>query len=245
MTSIRLHRFPLSHFSEKGRALLDFKELDFEIVEHQLGLPQLGIVRLSGQRKVPVIEHDGRVVADSTRIALYLEEQFPERRRLLPDDENRRREVLELEDRIDRVFGRAAPVAWFDAISRDRDAVAQVLDVEVYGVGAHSARVWALAAQAAWKLPVPTRMAERAHRSTRKLLGELCTRLDGSKYLCGDEPTLADIAAVGLTFHLEFPHSRDLRVPALAGVGVPAFVDDPDLARFFEWRRAFYRDLLH
>ncbi len=245
MPAIKLHRFPLSHFSEKGRALLDFKELDFEIVEHQLGLPQLSIYRLSGQRKVPVIEHDGRVVADSTRIGLYLEEQFAERRRLLPVDEPQRREVLELEDRIDRVFGNAAPVAWFDAISRDRDAIARLLDVEVYGVGARSSRIWALGAQAAWKLPVPKHMAERAHRSTRKLLLELCGRLEGSSYLCGDEPTIADVAAVGLAFHLEFPHSRDLKVPALAGVGVPAYVDDPELARFFEWRRAFYRELLH
>lgn len=245
MSTIKLHRFPLSHFSEKGRALLDFKELDFEIVERQLGLPQLGIVRLSGQRKVPVIEHDGRVVADSTRIALYLEEQFPERRRLLPEDAGRRREVLELEDRIDRVLGGAAPVAWFDSIVSDRDAIARVFDVEVYGVGARSSRAWALATQAAWKLPIPRHMAARAHRSTRALLEELCGRLDGSRYLFGDEPTLADVAAVGLAFHLEFPHSRDLRVPALAGVGVPAYVDDKKLSRFFEWRRAFYRDLLH
>jgi len=241
---MKLHRFPLSHFSEKGRVLLDFKELDYELVERQLGLPQLGVYRLSGQRKVPVIEHEGRVIADSTRIGLYLEERFPDRRRLLPEDTNRRREVLELENRIDHVFGGAAPVAWFDAISGERDAVARLFDVEVYGVGARSSRVWAMAAQAAWKLPVPRHLAERAHRSTRKLLEELCHRLDDSSYLFGDEPTLADVAAVGLTFHLEFPHSRDLRIPALAGVGVPEYAEDEKLARFFEWRRAFYRDLL-
>lgn len=245
MPDIKLHRFPLSHFSEKGRALLDFKELDYEIVEHQLGLPQLGVYRLSGQRKVPVIEHDSRVVSDSTRIALYLEEKFSDRRPLLPGVDAARREVLDLENRIDRVLGGAAPVAWFDSIIGDRDALARVCDVELYGVGPRSSRVWALAAQAAWKLPVPRHMAERAHRSTRKLLEELCGRLERSRYLCGDEPTLADVAAVGLSFHLEFPHSRDLRVKALAGVGVPRYTDDPALARFFEWRRAFYRDLLH
>ncbi len=245
MPGIKLHRFPLSHFSEKGRALLDFKELDYEIVEHQLGLPQLGVYRLSGQRKVPVIEHDGRVINDSTRIALYLEEQFPDRRRLLPEDEPARQEVLELERRIDRIFGGATPVAWFDAIMGDRDAIARVFDVEVYGVGPRAARVWASAARAAWKLPVPRHMAERAHRSTRNLLVELSDRLERSRYLCGDQPTLADVAAVGLTFHLEFPHSRDLKVKALAGVGVPRYVDDPALSHFFEWRREFYRDLLH
>lgn len=32
--AIVLHRFPLSHFSEKGRALLAYKRVDYRIEEH-------------------------------------------------------------------------------------------------------------------------------------------------------------------------------------------------------------------
>src|SRR4051794_11384825 len=103
--TIVLHRFPLSHFSEKARALLDFKKLDYEIREYTLGLPQRKIVKLSGQRRVPVIEHDGHVVHDSTRIAHYLDDTFPDTPRLIPAEPSHREEVLALESRIDRVLG--------------------------------------------------------------------------------------------------------------------------------------------
>src|SRR5262245_5500341 len=103
--NIVLHRFPISHFSEKARAALDFKGLTYEVVDHRPGSGQVAIYRLSGQRKLPVLENDGNVVADSTEIALYLERTFPDRRRLLPDDPDKRREVLALEDQLDNVLG--------------------------------------------------------------------------------------------------------------------------------------------
>lgn len=238
--AIKLHRFPISHFSEKGRALLDFKELDYEIVEHQLGLSQLAVYRLSGQRKVPVIEHDGKVVADSTEIALYLERTFPERRKLLPADEGRRRDVLELEDRLDRVFAIAGVVAWIDAIRDQPDMVARALGTEVYGVGRRTARALALLA----KRGPRGGLVARSNAKTARMLSELCDRLATSKYLVGDEPSLADIAAVGLTLHLEFPHSKYLGIPDFAGIGAHGWADNPDYARFFEWRRRFYKDFL-
>ena len=70
--TIVLHRFPLSHFSEKARVMLDFKGLDYRVVDHSPGPDQLAIMKLSGQRKVPVIEHEGSVVHDSTAISYLL-----------------------------------------------------------------------------------------------------------------------------------------------------------------------------
>ena len=53
---------------------------------------------------------------------------------------------------------------------------------------------------------------------------------------------VADVAAAGLAFHLEFPQSRDLAVPELAGVGVSGWADAPKYQRFFDWRRGFYAE---
>ncbi|MEB2322434.1 MAG: glutathione S-transferase family protein [Sorangiineae bacterium] len=242
--TIKLHRFPLSHYSEKVRAILVFKALDYVLVEHRLGLPQLGIVRLSGQRKLPVIEHEGSVVFDSTQIALYLERTFPERRRLLPADEAARREVLSLEERIDRAFAIAPVLAGFDALRDDLDTVGRALAVEVYGVGPRLGRLLARLNARAARLGLGRGAVERAQARTRALLGELDDRLARSRYLVGDAPTLADFAAVGLTLHLEYPRSRHLGVPELAGLGAPGWADDPRFARFFAWRRRFYEELL-
>jgi glutathione S-transferase len=243
--AILLHRFPLSHFSEKARATLDFKELEYGLVEHRLGLPQIGIYRLSGQRQVPVIEHDGTIVSDSTRIALYLEEAFPERRRLLPADASARRDVRELEDRIDRVIGAAAPVVWFASLLEEHpDEAARVLSIEVYGVGLRMSRVLSGAlARLSGSKGFQSRV-NSADQSLRRLLLELCDRLSEHRFLIGNEPSLADVAAAGLALHLKFPESIHLGVPDFAGRGVSSYVDDPKLGRFFKWRDEFYREFL-
>jgi glutathione S-transferase len=241
--AIVLHRFPLSHFSEKGRALLDFKGLDYTIVEHTLGLPQLRIVKLSGQRQVPVIEHDGRVVSDSTRIARYLDEAFPDRRRLVPLDDPRRSEVLALEDRIDHVFGIGAPLLWFEDAVHHRDQT-DLFAIEIYGMNVLGARAFAAAVRSARGLGLGQAFVDKWRARTLDLLRDLARRLERSPYLVGDEPTLADVAAVGLTLHLEFPRSRHFVAPQLAGRAVTEVTEDPTIKPFFEWRRKFYEKFL-
>ncbi len=240
---LTLHRFPLSHFSEKGRALLDFKGLDYRIAEHQLGFSQLGVWKLSGQRKVPVLDHDGTIVSDSTEIALYLEKTFPDTRPLLPADAQQRREVLELEERIDKVLGQGAPVVWFASLG-DRAEVARLVDAEVYGVGRLGAKPIAALLGAGLGLGPVKDVVARAAKATRRMLEDFSSRLGKQRYLVGDAPTLADVAAVGLVFHLKFPASDHLALPDLAGRGVEGWVDDDKLARFFAWRERFYDDFL-
>ncbi len=241
--SIVLHRFPLSHFSEKGRALLDFKSLDYEVREYTLGLPQRRIFKLSGQRKVPVLEHDGHVVADTTRIAAYLDEAFPTRRRLVPEDGPRRAEVLALEDRIDHVLGIGVPLAWGSYALDHRDQL-DLLALEVHGATVPLVRAVGAGARALRRLGVGKAHLAKWRRKTHDLVRELAERLEKTHFLVGDEPTLADVAAAGLAFHLEFPRSRHLAVPHLAGQGVPEYVEDAGLAPFFAWRRRFYAEYL-
>ncbi len=241
--AIVLHRFPISHFSEKGRALLDFKGLDYTIREYTLGLPQLQIVRLSGQRQLPVIEHDGRVVSDSTRIAHYLDETFPDRRRLIPADDPRRSEVLALEDRIDHVFGLGGPVVWWDDAVHHRDQ-SDLLAMEVYALPLLGARALTAGFRALRGFGLAQGFIGKWRKRTVDLLRDLSTRLARSRYLVGDEPTLADVAAAGLVLHLEWPRTRHLPPGIEAGRGVTDITEEPSMRPFFEWRRKFYSDFL-
>jgi glutathione S-transferase len=210
MSRVVLHRFPISHFSEKGRALLDFKELDYEVRDYTLGLPQREIVKLSGQRKVPVIEHDGKVVHDSTRIAHHLDEAFPDKRRLIPLEEPLRSEVLALEERIDRTFGLSAPLVWADHVVRNDRSQMDLVAMEVHGLPRIGAHALGAGLNLARSIGLGNALVSKAYARTRKLLRELVLRLEKTEYLFGDRPTLADVAAVGITLHLEWPHSRRL-----------------------------------
>lgn len=248
--ALTLHRHPLSHDAEKVRAALDFKGLDYTVVDHAPSASdQLAIYRLSGQRGLPLLEHDGQVIHESTAIALHLDRAFPAaegRRALLPDDIPRRRAALDLTGRIDAAFGPHAPLVVYERSLRDRglfDELAQGA-LPVRGVTLRASRVIGLASRAAMLLPASRRPFDEARAAVRAMLDELSERLAGSPFLLGDEALLPDVAAAGLTMLLKFPESRYLARPGLAGMGVPELVDEPRYRRFFAWRDAFYREFL-
>jgi glutathione S-transferase len=245
VSAVLLHRFPISNFSEKGRALLECKGVAYDVREHRAGLPQLRLIALSGQRKVPVIEHAGRVVHDSTAIAHYLDRAFPARPPLIPIDEPRRSEVLALEDEIDAVLGAGAPLLWLDDVLRGRRTdELDLLSTEVHGLSPAVARALGRGLGAARALGLGERMFRRRIDDARALLSRLASRLESAPYLVGDTPTLADLAAVGLTLHLEWPTSPRLPAGVPRGRGVASVVEAPELRRFFAWRRTLYERFL-
>ncbi|MHA3049009.1 glutathione S-transferase family protein [Acinetobacter sp. ANC 4641] len=90
-----LYQFPLSHFCEKARWLLDHKELDF--VAHNLapGFHRAFARLKTGQNNLPILKDETHWIADSTEIARYLDETYPEHN-LLPSRFGLREEVLHL-----------------------------------------------------------------------------------------------------------------------------------------------------
>lgn len=90
-----LYQFPLSHFCEKARWLLDHKELDF--VAHNLipGVHRAFAQLKTGQNTLPILKDQEKWIADSTQIALYLDERYPEHA-LLRSDKQLREQALEV-----------------------------------------------------------------------------------------------------------------------------------------------------
>lgn len=84
-----LYQFPLSHFCEKARWLLDHKELDY--VAHNLipGLHRAFAQLKTGQNLLPILRDQERWIADSTEIALYLDDIYPEHSLLRADPQQR------------------------------------------------------------------------------------------------------------------------------------------------------------
>ena len=90
-----LYQFPLSHFCEKARWLLDHKELDF--MAHNLipGVHRAFAQLKTGQNTLPVLKDHETWIADSTQIALYLDEHYPEHL-LLRSDQLQRQQALDI-----------------------------------------------------------------------------------------------------------------------------------------------------
>jgi glutathione S-transferase len=81
---IKVHGVALSPFVRKVRVVLLEKHLPYELVVTSFPLPA-DFTRLNPLKRIPVMEHDGHILADSAVIAHYLERQFPTDK-LIPTD---------------------------------------------------------------------------------------------------------------------------------------------------------------
>lgn len=73
-----LHQFEVSPFCDKVRRVLHYKRRPYETREVPMTETLVGLRRLNPVGKVPVLEHDGFVVADSSEIVRYLDRVYPD-----------------------------------------------------------------------------------------------------------------------------------------------------------------------
>jgi len=99
---LRVYRIPFSTNVERVSLALAHKGLDVEWVDVDPA-DRSPVEALSGQPLVPVLVHDGRVLADSTVILRYLEQLRPEPP-LFPRDEARAAELDVFLDWFNRVW---------------------------------------------------------------------------------------------------------------------------------------------
>ncbi|MEM0954311.1 MAG: glutathione S-transferase family protein [Pseudomonadota bacterium] len=96
---LTLHLYHLSPFNEKIQRMLNVKGVPYESKEWRVA-ERSKIVKISPTGKLPALEHDGKIVCDSTEMAYYIEEQFPDPS-LLPADPKLRGMLHALEDWAD------------------------------------------------------------------------------------------------------------------------------------------------
>jgi glutathione S-transferase len=97
---IKLYQFEISPFCDKVRRVLHLKGQPYETIEIPMTQALFRLPRIHPTGKVPILEHDGRRIADSTEIVRYLEERFPDPP-LIPRDPRERALCHVLEDWAD------------------------------------------------------------------------------------------------------------------------------------------------
>ena len=230
---MELHQFRHSAFCEKVRLILALKGLAHTVVEVSPGLGQLELFRLSGQRQVPVLIDGGEVIADSTAIALYLEERHPEPA-LLPREPRSRARVLLLEDWADTALASGCRQALVQAAAADPVLRGALLPDTTPA----PLRQLVTALPGAMLSPVTEAVGEVLApceaRQLRRNLEQIGALVEGGGgYLEGDRLSLGDLAVVAQLTLLRFPESAGAPI---AGRGVAGLADNPMFASLFSWR---------
>lgn len=76
--TVRVYQIGISPFCAKIRRVLDAKKVPYEIKNLKLLETVTRLRKMNPVGKVPTLEHDGVFLSDSTDIAHYLEEKFPD-----------------------------------------------------------------------------------------------------------------------------------------------------------------------
>ena len=218
-----LWQIDISHYAEKARWALDYKEVDH--VRRSLlpgtHIPIALVLTRGGQPTIPVLQMDGRAIGDSTAIIAALEELYPEPP-LYPSKPDERERALELEDWFDENLGPHTRLLPFYELIQEPDLFAEVAAASVPGplgkakpvVGAY-ARGYTSLRWGANKGEDAQRAREAIVTAFDKLEAEL-EQGDG-EFLVGDKLSVADVTAASLFYPVvvppEGPLSPDLPRP--------------------------------
>ena len=194
-----LWHIPLSHFNEKVRWALDFKNIPHR--RRCVGADYLFKAwRATGHGTLPILFLDGEPVGDSTAIIAALEQRQPEPA-LYPKDPARLRRALELEDYFDEVLGpslRAAMVT--PMFSEDPDLALRVLTTGMPAQAYRNLRPLARIFPAYYRFRHKIK-AQRLHQDradVTEALDRISRELQPSGYLVGEAFSVADLTAAAL-----------------------------------------------
>jgi len=218
-----LWHIPLSHFSEKVRWALDYKQVAHR--RQVLGADYLiRAWRATGHGTLPILHLDGRAIGDSTAIIAALEARFPEPS-LYPADADARRRALALEDDFDEHLGPALRAAVVTPLFRsDPDVALRMLTTGMAERAREMLRplLWIFPTFYRWRHDISAAKLDADRATVRAALDRIERERDGRPHLVGDAFSVADLTAAAMLSPLLQP--PELQYPH--GIELPPYLDE-------------------
>jgi len=206
-----LWEIDISHYAEKARWALDYKEVAH--VRRSLlpgtHIPIALFLTRGGQPTIPVLQMDGRAIGDSTAIIAALDAKYLDRP-LYPSKPDEHERALALEDWFDENLGPHARLLPFHDLIQEPDLFAEVAAESVPGplgkvkpvVGAY-ARAYTSLRWGANSDEDAKRAREAIVAAFDKLEAEL--KQGDGEFLVGDSLSVADVTAASLFYPIVVP----------------------------------------
>jgi glutathione S-transferase len=221
---VKLLQIPFSHNSIKVRRVLALKGLDYDR-ENVNPAIRRGLKQISGQELTPVLVDDDNVIADSTAIALYIDEAYPDPP-LLPEDPDLRARCLLLEDWADAAFmALSRRVAYWTLLGANAPLGDLFFPKSPWLVRRLFGPYGAFLLRRRFGLS--KEQAESDEAEARHASRLAVDELRGHDFLCGDRISLADIALAAMSAPLQI---------------APAISSDPAVKDLLAWSKSILED---
>jgi len=230
---IELYKLHWSHYVEKVRWALDFKQLPWRGID-VVAFTKKEMQRFDCAQTVPLI-HDtstGVAISDSSPIIRYLDEAYPQRA-LLPADPSERKAVWQWMLRLDSTLGLHARRLGYTQVIMECPNILPRLFMPDVCRGLFTRPGWR--ALAAPVLGAMLTLRFRFHRNREDGVYEaletqllpIAAKLARESFLVGGRFSAADLTLASLL--------RPLRI-------VPHFADHPQLHSLFAWQQRLFRE---
>ncbi|MDS1311047.1 MULTISPECIES: glutathione S-transferase family protein [Marinobacter] len=219
--ALRLYQFAISHYCEKVRWALDYKNLNYETTNLLPGQHIKTMQKLTkgAGASVPVLVHEGEVIQGSSNILDYLERTFPDNP-ITPVDEPAKAQALAWEKRLDDLAGPAVRCYSYHHFLQRPKIVVPLLAA---GTPFYNRILLSLAfsrvneVMRKW-MKINEKTAEQSRKVLEELLAELAEIYSQQPFLAGDAFSRADLTAASLFAPLFQPEAYPVPWPKPARI---------------------------
>ncbi|HEV2857962.1 MAG TPA: glutathione S-transferase family protein [Solirubrobacterales bacterium] len=246
-----LWQIDISHYAEKVRWALEYKEVDHVRRSPLPGthIPIALFLTRGAQPTIPVLQMDGRAIGDSTAIIAALDAKYLDRP-LYPATPDDRSRALELEDWFDENLGPHTRLLPFYELIQEPELFGEVAAASVPGplgkakpvVGAYG-RIYTSLRWGANKSEDAQRAREGIIAAFAKLEAEL-EKGDG-EFLVGNSLSVADVTAASLFYPIVVPPEGPLPPELPRPAGLERFRESLSSRPGYRWVEETFRRHRH
>ncbi len=211
---LTLYQFPISHYCEKVRWALDYKGLEYRIVNLLPGAHIKMIKSIAPKTEVPVLQHDETILQGSSQIVSYLDHVFPSKP-LTPSDPAQKQQTLEWETFVDEKIGPHTRIYFYYFLLDRPDIVIPIL-----AQGQPRYKQWIFRLffpmvrdRMRQFMHINERTADSSLENLKLAIDKLSTRLGTNQFLVSDQFTRADLAAAALLAPFRAPDKYGVKWP--------------------------------
>jgi glutathione S-transferase len=237
---IKLYQFPISHFCEKIRWALDYKGLNYKLVNLLPGFHIKTTKKLAKYSAVPVLTDEDEVIQNSSEIITYLDETYVEKP-LTPSNEILRLEAIEWEKYLDTELGPHVRICCYHILLKHPTIVIPYFtnNGPWYGPIIIKLTYEKLNAKMRSYMKINDSTFIESKIQITEVIDKIYNHLQDNEFLVGDSFSRADLTAAAMLAPLAMPNGYGLTWPKVIPEELQTLINKFDGK--INWVNDFYK----